>query len=642
MTDPAAWREALTDALLPAEVNAGRPVRLACDDDAVAAAARTLGLPRDRADCQLVDCLRAHGLIDPARGVSALAKLPAPDCLPGLALLVLAASRMDTDDRASMHAYYQRLADLLAIPRQDEWPHIPGTPQLADRFADLKSWLAVDQAGQRGLLDLPPVDPSRRVVGVPIGQTMLRAGDRRPLSAFFERAGRLIDLGWDPVHQLRRWGGRHQLSQPAQALLHRPELHQPLAAALRNARRHWDGTVTDQHGRAVLPARLTLHPLPGRIALGVTVPTLTEALTVAGPDGARVELTADRPAELPLDWLNHAVDGPVTAEAADGIGVRVLSGATILFEIGPLGLTETPSAVGDDPVWALTCDIRLTAAADDAQRYAADLPDGWQLLCDLDPRRLPEALRDPVPADTDPGALLAADGGLPLAPGVWLLDHPPVLRADLPEPAPVTIDDQARGDLEPDEPLPLDDIAHAPGVHRIYVGDLHADVEMAERGPRDGIGSLAVSLHPRRAHRGPAPVDPDDPVTVSGALVAGADTAGWRPPLIVRYRADIDVIDRDGTVRSLAPPAPAAWRAHVGLPEGDSWEINSPQNIAWVCVHAPGREQVIAVSAVDVPLTDAVLDIAEDFEHVQTVVDRTDGRARQRWQRLLDALEVAA
>lgn len=642
MTEPGAWRDALLDALLPAGVNAGRPVRLACDDDALAAAAQTLGLARDGADRALADCLRAHGLIDAAHGVTALARLPAPDCLPGLALLVLAASRMDADDRASMHAYYRRLADLLQVPRQEQWPHIPGTPELTGRFADLKSWMAVQLAGARGLLDLPPVEPSRRVVGVPISQTLLRAGDHRALGAFFERSGRLIDLGWDPVHQLRRWSGRYQLSQPAQSLLHRPELHQALAAALRNARRHWDGTVRDEHGRPVLPARLTLHPLPSRVTVGLTVPALAEPGTVTGPDGLRIDAHPDQAAEMPLEWLRHAVDGPVHADAPDGARVRALPGSTILFEIGPLGLTETPSAVGDDPVWALTCDIRLTAAADDAQRYAADLPAGWQLLCDLDPARLPDALRDPVPADSQPAALLAADGGLPLGPGVWMLDHPPVLRADLPEPASVEIDGHARGDLEPDQPLALDDIAHEPGVHRIDVGDLHADIELADRGLRSGIGSLAVSLNPRRAHRGPAPADPADPVTVTGALVSGADTCGWQPPLLVRYRAVVDVIDRAGTVRQLAPPAPAAWRSHVGLPHGDTWEIEHPQSIAWLCVHVPGREQVIAVAAIDVPLSDDVLDVADDFSHVHRVVDRTDGHADERWQRLLDALEVPA
>lgn len=618
-------------------------MRLACDDLAIALAARELGIRAADPAADLVACLRVERLVDDANGVTALAAAPLaigagaddpPGCLAGLAVLVLAASRMVSDDSASMRAYYARLAELLGIDLHASWPPVPGVPALTGRFSDLASWLSGPQDGRRGLLDLPDV---HRYVDAPIHQTILRTGDRAHLGAFFARTGRLIAAGWDPVHQLRCWGGRHQLSAPVQQLLDRDELWPALGAALRAAHRAWDGTVTDEHGRRVLPGALTLHLLGGRIALGITVAALDGPATARGPHGTSIDLAPDVPAEVPLDWLVDAAAGPVHAELPDGARARVLPGPTILFELAELGPRAVPSAV-DEPVWALTCDPLIVDRIEPDRRYRAVLPAGWQLLCDVNPDELPDELRDRAGDGEVLGVALV--GGLPLASGVWLLDHPPTLTCDLGEPAPVAVDGSDRGYTEPGVPFGLGEIAHAPGTHIVMVADRELTVELAEHGTRDGTGGLAIDTDPRRIHHGPRVDVPADTSRICGALVA-PETARvpWQPPLIVRYRAQVDIIDADGTVRALAPPAAAApWLSHVGLTPGDAWEIPSPAEAVWICVDAAAGRFVVCLRAADVPVTDAVLDVI-DIHQDARIVDRSDGAAAGRWARLIAALE---
>jgi hypothetical protein len=634
------WNHALVDVLLPEDVNAGRPVRLACDDQAIVLAARRFNLRSADPVAELIGCLRVNGLVDNTRGVSALAAAPMatgdpPACLAGLAVLVLAAARMVTDETSTMRAYYARLAEMLGTDLHASWPPVPGVPALTERFTDLAAWMAGPQAGRRGLLDLPD---AHRYVDIPIHQTILRTGDRARLGAFFARSGRLIAAGWDPVHQLRRWGGRHQLSAPIQQLLARDELAPALAAALRGAHRSWDGSVLDEHGRRVMPGTLTLHLLGGGIALGIAVGALDGPAAAIGPEDTPINLTPDVAAEVPLDWLAHAATGPVQAQLPDEGRVRVLSGPTMIFELTELGPREVPSAV-DEPVWVLTCEHQLIGRIEPGRHYHADLPAGWRLLCDVQPAELPDDLREwPPGVDTLDVALT---GGLKLAGDVWLLDHPPTLVCDLGEPAPVSVDGSDRGYADPGTPFDLGEIAHTPGVHTVCVANRELTVELAEHGTREGLGGLAIDIDQRRVHHGPRPGVPPDAPRICGAVVFPDDSrVPWQPPLIVRYRAQVDVIDADGTVRTLSPPAaPAPWLSHVGLTPGDAWEIPTPSDAVWICVDAAAGRFVVCRRTDDVPVTDAVLDVV-DLHHDSTIVDRADGAARGRWARLVAALDA--
>jgi len=634
-----AWAQALADVLLPEGVSVGQPVRLDCDDEAIAAVAGRLGIPRADAVAEFVACLRREQLVDRQTGVRPVAGVVAgrpPGYLLGLAALVLAASRMASDELGSMAAYYRRLSELLGIPLQPNWPQIRGVPELVQRFDDLATWMDGPERGQRGVLDLPnDVHPS--IVGVPIHQSLLRAGDRTSLGPFFERTSRLIDAGWDPVHQLTCWSGRHQLTVSLQAILDRPDLHAAIAGALRAARHSWDGSTVDATGRRLLPSQLTLHLPPLPFTLSVTVPALPTALAATAPDGSEIVLSSQTAAVVREAWLAAAADGPVIADAGSE-RVRLLPGPTMLFEITPLGV-QSVAAAAEEPVWVLTCDEALIAACEESRRFHAPLPAGWVLLCDIEPDVLADGLRASRDDEERTLAGVRTVGGLRLASEVWLLDHPPNITADLPEPVPVTLDGISYGEIEPQQVIALDRIAHQPGMHSIEIGEQELTIELAARGQRAGVGSLAFDLDERRVYAGPTSEGAAADRSAAGPLISPPPACEAARSLIVRYRSTVDVIDIDGTVRNLAPPVPAAWLNHVGLPEDGPWEIPEADQVVWVCVDIPGRKFVIAHQAADVPVTDDVLSIVEWHADTQRIVDRSDGRAEQRWQRLTAAVD---
>ncbi len=643
MSNAVAWNHTLTSILLPDGLSGRVMVRLACDDVVVETAALELGVKSDGAAAALVADLKSEKLVSEELGLGPLVAAnngQPPLYLLGLDLLVLAASRMTSDEHASMRAYYARLADLLELPMRETWPGVLGVRELVERFKDLEKWMRDHERGSRGVLDLED-DPHPAIVGVPINQTLLRAGDRDTLKGFFLRAGRVIDAGWDPVTQLRRWGGRHRLSLPLQQLLDRPDLRDALGGALRGANRNWDGTILNDEGRTVVPSRLTLYPPPAPLAIGLSIPSVSGPVEVSGPDGDTIAVPAVGQASVPLDWLDHARSGALIRPAGNNLSVRVLPAQTILFEVtgAALGLESVDVAL-DSPIWALTCDEVLIDRCDEASRNLRSLPQGWVLLCDIDPQLLSRDLRVEAGEESELAGVEAV-GGLKMGEGVWLFEHPPALVCDLPEPSPVTVDGVSHGDIERDQQLSLEQIAGKPGVHQIVVGEQEINIELVEHGPEDGVGGLGFVVDDHLLHAGVRAVDETNIQRICGPLVHPETTAA-STSIIVRYRCAVDVITVDGNVQNLGPPQPAAWHTHVGLPDAGPWEVPDADRVAWLCVEAQSGRFVVSHRAVDVPVTDEVLDLVEDFVDVTRIVDRSDGRAPERWDRLLSALEAAS
>ena len=154
--------------------------------------------------------------------------------------------------------------------------------------------------------------------------------------------------------------------------------------------------------------------------------------------------------------------------------------------------------------------------------------------------------RDGVPVQ---GATLT--GGLQLDAWAWLVDYPPHVHCDLPEPAPVTIDDVDHGYMEPGEPLTLGVLAGDSGTHRVEVAGLYElEFELRESGSRDGIGT--VGRYPkiqgccapvRSLRRTPA----NPPVHgSSGRALPGARTALAAPGDDDDFNSTVHVIYRDG------------------------------------------------------------------------------------------------
>jgi hypothetical protein len=644
---------ALLNGLLPQLDTPGRPVLLGCDDSALHS---VLGGPNPSSTLVItmssaLPVTTSTGFRPAVVAAAAFDRLPRPRQEPpphlaALCVCVLASSRMDYTEEHHTSAYYTHLLGILSIAPQPEWPYIAGFDDLAESgFQRLAEWLADDQAGSRGRLLLPR-DPSPRYVGVPVSQTLLRGRDRRMLSEFFWRYRRALDAGWNPARLARIWGGRHQLTAPAQRHLEDRRITRQLTAALQSAYRSWDGTRADpDSGQTVLPAQVRLAVNPTRAALHFTVPAFVSPAEIVAPNHAVLEVAA-YPVEtiIPLDWLAAANAGPLRVSVAgtDGL-LEVLDSPTMLFELTEAGLELVPQAT-DRPVWALTCDPQLTRLPlPPARFHRQQLPNGWKLLVDLVDDELPDDLRSPGPephtSDEEEGELV---GGLPLGRGVWLLDHPPSVRNNLPEPASLTVDDRQAGDLNPGEIRALDWIAHDAGVHAVNLGDVFdAELELSDHGPREGVAELRWDLgHPSLLRHGPRldghPLGGQGPM-IAGAVVTGAPDIRWNPPVLLRGGGTVHAIRADGRVSAHWPAPAPAWQRHAGLADDSNseWSVEDDGSIVWLCVEHPTRARVISVRDRPIVCSDDALDTVWEFAHA-TVIDLTAEGAGRRWAELVE------
>jgi hypothetical protein len=641
--------QALLNGLLPVQDTPGQSVLLGCDDSSLRAV-----IGGNDPVGTLVAVLQAGQPVTTATGFAAALAAAAefdrqprprpgpPPQLAALCVCVLAASRMDYTEHHHTSAYYTHLLDLLGVTGQPDWPYLPGFEQIAGTgFRQLADWLAGDLAGARGRLVLPTVG-APRYVGVPVSQTLLRGRDRSLLADFFWRYRRPLEAGWNPARLVRLWGGRHHLTAPAQERLDDRHLARQLAAALRSAYSAWDGTRIDGDGHAVWPATLRLGVNPVRAALHATVPGLAGPVIVTDPEGKPFSLTT-HPLEtvVPLDWLAYAVNGPLRAPVSDGNGtVELVDSPTMLFELTDIGLESVPLA-GDRPVWALTCDPQLTSLPLPPGRFHRQpLPSGWKLIVELTSDELPENLRSPGPDPEPDGGLDAKlTGGLMLGASTWLIDYPPAIVSHLPEPAILLIDEDEHGDLDPGQVRPLDEIAGAAGIHRLDLGGaFEAEIELTERGLRDGIGTVHWDLgHPSLLRHGALAGDHllgGNGPTVTGAAVQGGPALDWHPPIMLRGGGTAHAIHADGTVTAHWPAPAPAWMRHAGLADDSNpeWSIDDDGSIVWVCANHPARPRTIAIRDQPIRASDDTLDVVYEFAGA-TVIGDDD--ARKRWQALV-------
>ena len=191
----AAWDAAIESTLLSGQY-AGRPVYLDIEEPQLAAMARVLGIDPNEAESSLVDDVRAVLPLDRARWLSPVVERleewerdgadGAPPILAVLAVLVLAAERMQRDEDMAPHNYYGRLCrDVLELPERDRDRVATGFRKDAPRlFEALNAWLDREE-GSRGLPTATGGSAKNRYVRYPISQALLRVGDRDRLVEMF-------------------------------------------------------------------------------------------------------------------------------------------------------------------------------------------------------------------------------------------------------------------------------------------------------------------------------------------------------------------------------------------------------------------------------------------------------------------------
>lgn len=591
----ALWNHDLLDELLPAQDRPEVPVVLACDDETLRVVGERFGYEATESarafaqDVKIVfDVGRLTGFKYTVRESFEEQQRPRP--LPQffalLCLWVLAASRMGADEKYPTSEYYGRLNGLLELGGHDQLPCFEFIQVLFPRFAE---WLAEDVRGERGHLILPE-SPYPPWVGLAVSQTVFRARDRQVLSQFFSERLRTLD-GFDPVRRLRRWSGRHQMTNHALRLIEEEQVEERVGAGIRAAFQAWDGAelvATPSGFGRLWPAIVHLlpHPEP-RLHLGAGN---TKALEFE-LDGHSVVLEPGAEVEIPWGLIERLRGSSLqlgdSRAPAGGLRLPQL-GDTIVFELAEEGLlrVERPSV---ETVWVLTRDGVLQEQL--ARRRLNDrgvLPEWWELFREVPLAELPSIERAAAPQAQEP---LRLTGGLPLGRSLFLGGFAPLLEAgelDLAENEflPVWVNDEQVGVIGTGERLPLR--AQEPGTYRVLVGDgdFRVGYDVESVGERTGGGSLCHRLDQTNALRSgarPRGADNDAPI-ICGAAVSTPYEGEL--PILTRSATALATIDRDGelTVHDRLPTP--AWFAEVGFDEGGRWEIFRAE-VAWLISPRP-------------------------------------------------------
>lgn len=591
------WSGALLDVLWPElpAVQHGQVVLLACDDEALHAAAAVLGVSSADPGAEFGRLVEARfhiardGSPDNIRRAAVRFRTrphESADVAPffgACCAFVLAASRMTTDGAAHAVNYYDRLWDVLG--RRPERPGQYDFTYLPHLFRYLAEWLREGLHGARGHLHIEEGGPHN--VGYAINQCLFRERDKEHLAEFFgHRVGRRraeLDL----VRLLQVSSDRHHLTQRARQALAEPRLQDLVRASLTHAFETWDGTRPDPRGGRSWLASLHLS-VNRNLRLTLSAAEAPPGLALDAdrvlhdPQRDRLPLHPTELSELATRGLRWGSTG------SNGIYLPP-AGETLIFEVHEdTGLIWVPAPTADH-VFVLTSDnaVQHRLAVYATRLRGADaLPRGWSLYERVPSERLPANAATSVL--TRPAVTLA--GGLRIGPRQYLTGHSPRVEVgDVEEPLSVRIDGaeaaiaHAGGDVELDLPA---------GGHHIDVGGglIRWTVHMLDRNPaRTEYGQLAYPLTDRGARAGATRRIEADGPTVCGALLSDPYTGDI--PLMLRATKVI-LIAADGSSETQDAPEPPSWLAHIGLPvAGLRWEAVVGPDVIWALT----SQQAIAI-----------------------------------------------
>lgn len=562
-----AWNQALIQEYFPPG-GRGRLAYLPVDDDELAAMAEPYGLcSPDEATNHLVAAVK-NELATKSGSFSRFSVWvggwrrvrETPPYIAGLALCVLAASRMeqDAEARVASHNYYTQLNRILGRPDRAGAP--PGFDTLGAAWQDLARWLDDDCGGDRGSSTIRTSDRTGRHIGYPLSQTLLRACDRRRLPDFFSVAGLApgTDISPDRLFVLlRAWAAQPSCGFTARARraisaaedVDREEIAETVARELSA----WDGLLRDARGRK----RASIHLLVIQRARGTVVRLIAER--PAGFPGAgwtyegSGEL-ADLQPHVSSDYWFQPFSAEITRRIMDH-GLRLVSGTFALtldpapaipcrqaaVEIG--GYLSQPEAT----LWEPHLAIVRRDLAEDLQRSLGpycegsvslhpsetNLPGGWVITRPFRFERIPESLPSDF-ARLTPRlvATTSLEGGLRVGPRIYLTGGEPDARiaSDTDPEMLVELDGVAQRLQGGALTLPLSEMGLPAGHHslKVDVTRMFDSVETFGDVMPHGAGELGhlferhKDYHPETEGAVAVPADPPPGhIALSGAALRG-------------------------------------------------------------------------------------------------------------------------
>jgi hypothetical protein len=611
------WNSALAERYFSLG-EAGKPVYLSVDDDALADIAQSLGDGAQGAD-SLASAVRRTLRGGDSIFVDHLVRRTEwrkkgctgpPPFLALLALCVLAASRMarDPEKRIERNAFYPQLNPLLNRPQFGGMP--PGFEQVDDLWKDLRRWLDDDLGGARGTATAS-THRTLTHIGWPISQCLLREADRRRLTEFFRALGLEphTEIDADQLWALLRNWAREGCGLSDQALrlikTAGPEIGDQIAEIVKNEFEVWEGELLDAQGRRRGVIALVLEiSQGGRRILAKLVPRRPDGF----PDEGRWQLTGGADVDLVRAgdaWYQPLQLEPSRAVLADGISMTS-GGFALAYEpaaviplraslgVGAWASVRQATAIEEHCV--VTTETLLPLVREFLMRYAengwrvldraGNLPNGWRVIERVRiTRAVPEAadvLRRLAPRLHTATRL---DGGLQVAPKQYLTGGEPDLwiTVERGERASFELDGRALAVSEGVLDLKLSALRPplAEGNHEILAGGIRRHFSTFPGFPVSipaGAGSLGHILEGQgvyRASSADAEELPTGGPRRGQVFVCGASTQGRpddlpepvQPPVLVPAGFQIYTVlgARPGDVLTLLPPVQPRWLREIGL-----------------------------------------------------------------------------
>jgi hypothetical protein len=541
-------------------------------------------LPPDEATTRFVDAVSAMYrtcVLPHAKKLQVLRRCGEgglPECVAFLALSVLAAYRMRTEDGISASAYYRRLEGLLRCGMSAGVPRGFDGDDFEGLWAFLDAWFL---ANHRRHIAMPSTDgEQRRFVALPLLHVPLRQVDIERLPDFFDWSGyepgeeiTTDKINSDLIQWTRARGGFTVSGMSALRDDRRPAVLAQIAQELEC----WDGSVIDLQGKHVTSVEVFLH-WQRRLPVLSYLPRRPITFPATFNDGLHL-LDAGQEGwyePVPIDDQGGPELQSGFAWEADSNGVRFVlqrSGAVAIamapseFD-GPLShrslLAGAPGAVlcTDSVVDRVSQYLETVTGKRCKPSCAANVPAGWKLFVAVIPVRTAKAPDGLEMLDVTTGVEIIPSGGLRLGRRwAWVMGAAPTLVVTGMEPSvPIRIDGEAV-DAEEDGTLRVNGLLSRPGVHLVEVGRVRRRLEIVlPELPTDTPNEFDRSLTATALPAGYWMVIGENPGEITYAASGRWGRGAVAPTAFVPVWAISFGAGRGAVVRPLAQPLPPPGR----------------------------------------------------------------------------------
>ncbi len=439
-----------------------------------------------------------------------------PECIGFLALTVLAAYRMRSDEEATGLAYYMRLGELLRCEPSGQYP-IGFDPLVFESLWHfLRDWLAHRQ-GSRLIVPSDEVG-IRRFVGLPLAHVPLRSLDIEKLPDFFVWAGyepRSVVTADRLTADFARWIRARGALTPTGVGAFADARRAAVLAEIRAELDSWDGTCDESFSRRSAWVEVLFDPVQFRPDL-YYVPRRPSGFPARFDDGVHAFEASDDA------WYGRISIRPLDgSDLASGFNWRVQDSG-VEFAMRRAAASVIALAPSDDFSYAgfmsahglrknvrcaVLCEETVVQTATEYLSHVAgrtcsprrhpDLPAGWSLFEGIVAHRVADPPSGLESLDVQANIGLIPSGGIRLGNRwAWLHGAPPRIIVSGSEPGLAVTVDGSPAQVDEEGMLQSNESLNALGPHVIQVGPLRRTVEIVEP-------SLRVDSP---SHHGPAPV----------------------------------------------------------------------------------------------------------------------------------------